>query len=52
MPEIEEMARVPTQMKEDLVPMRKKCVWCSFFTYFVLILVLGMLIGKFLSLSK
>jgi hypothetical protein len=25
MPQIEEMARVPTKMMEDFVPLRKKC---------------------------
>ena len=49
MPQIEEMARVPMKMKEDLVPSRKKYVWCSSFTYFFLTLVLGMFIGKLLS---
>jgi hypothetical protein len=42
MPQIEEMARVPTKMIEDFIPLRKKCASCSSFTYFVLILVLGM----------
>jgi hypothetical protein len=49
MPQIEEMARVPTKMMEDFVPLRKKCASCSYFTYFVLTLVLGMFIGKLLS---
>ena len=49
MPHIEEMARVPTKMMEDFVPLRKKCASCSSFTYFVLTLVLGMFIGKLLS---
>jgi hypothetical protein len=49
MPQIEEMPRVPTKMKEDFVPLRKKCDSCSSFTYFVLTLVLGMFIGKLLS---
>ena len=49
MPQIEEMARVPTKMMEDFVPLRKKCASCSSFTYFVLTLVLGMFIGKLLS---
>ena len=49
MPKIEEMARVPMRMMEDLVPLRKKCASCSSFTYFVLTLVLGMFIGKLLS---
>ena len=49
MPQIEEMARVPTKMMEDSVPLRKKCASFSSFTYFVLTLVLGMFIGKLLS---
>ena len=49
MPQIEEMARVPMKMMEDFVPLRKKCAFYSSFTYFVLILVLGMFIGKLLS---
>ena len=49
MPQIEEMARVPTKMMEDFVPLRKKCASCSSFTYFVLTLVLGMFISKLLS---
>jgi hypothetical protein len=49
MPQIEEMARVPTKMMEDFVPLRKKCASCSSFTYFVLTLVLGKFIGKLLS---
>jgi hypothetical protein len=49
MPQIEEMARVTTKMMEDFVPLRKKCASCSFFTYFVLTLVLGMFIDKLLS---
>ena len=49
MPQIEEMARVPTKMMEDFVPLRKKYASYSYFTYFVLTLVLGMFIGKFLS---
>ena len=52
MPQIEEMARVPTKMMEDFIPLRKKCASCSSFTYFVLILVLGMFIGKLLSSPK
>ena len=51
MPQIEEMARVPTKMMEDFVSLRKKCASCSSFTYFVLTLVLGMFIGKLLSSS-
>ena len=51
MPQIEEMARVPTKMMEDFVPLRKKCASCSSFTYFVLTLVFGMFIGKLLSSS-
>ena len=51
MPQIEEMARVPTKMMEDFVPLRKKCDSCSSFTYFILTLVLGMFIGKLLSSS-
>ena len=34
MPQIEEMARVPTKMMEDFIPLRKKCASCSSFTYF------------------
>jgi hypothetical protein len=49
MPQIEEMARVPTKMVEDFVPLRKKCVSCCSFTYFVLTLVLDMFIGRLLS---
>ena len=49
MPQIEEMARVPTKMMEDFIPLRKKCASYSCFTYFVLTLVLGMFIGKLLS---
>ena len=49
MPHNEEMARVPTKMMEDFVPLRKTCAPCSCFTYFVLTLVLGMFIGKLLS---
>jgi hypothetical protein len=49
MPQIEEMARVPTKMMEDVIPLRKKYASCSFFTYFVLTLVLDMFIGKLLS---
>jgi len=49
MPQIEEMARVPTNMMEDFIPLRKKCASCSSFTYFVLTLVLGMFIGKLLT---
>jgi hypothetical protein len=49
MPQNEEKARIPMMMKEDLVPLRKKCVWYSSFTYFFLTLVLGMFIGKLLS---
>ena len=49
MPQIEEMARVPMNMKEDLVPLRKKCACYSSFTYFELTLVVGMFIGKLLS---
>ena len=52
MPQIEEMARVPTKMMEDFVPLRKKCASCSSFTYFLLTLVLGMFIGKLLSSSS
>ena len=51
MQQIEEMARVPTKMMEDFVPLSKKCAFCSSFTYFVLTLVLGMFIGKLLSSS-
>ena len=49
MPQIEEMARVLIKMMKDFIPLRKKCVSCSSFTYFVLTLVLGMFIGKLLS---
>ena len=49
MPQIKEMAKVPTKMMEDFIPLRKKCASCSSFTYFVLTLVLGMFIGKLLS---
>jgi hypothetical protein len=49
MPQIEEMARVPTKMMEDFVPLRKKFASYSSFTYFVLTLVLGIFIGKLLS---
>ena len=49
MPQIEEMARVPTKMMKDFVPLRKKCASYSSFTYFVLTLVLGMFIGMLLS---
>ena len=49
MRQIEEMARVPTKMTEDFVPLRNKCASYSSFTYFVLTLVLGMFIGKLLS---
>jgi hypothetical protein len=49
MPRFEEIARVPTKMMEDIVPLRKKCACCSSFTYFVLTLVFGMFIGKLLS---
>jgi hypothetical protein len=45
MPQIEEIARVPTKMMEDFIPLRKKCAYCSSFTYFVLTLVLDMFIG-------
>jgi hypothetical protein len=51
MPQIEEMARVPTKMMEDFIPLRKKCASCSSFTYFVLTLVLGIFIDKLLSSS-
>ena len=51
MPQIEEMARAPTKMMEDFIPLRKKCASCSCFTYFVLTLFLGMLISKLLSSS-
>ena len=51
MPQIEEMARVPTKMMEDFIPLRKKYAFYSCFTYFVLTLVLGMLLGKLLSSS-
>jgi hypothetical protein len=53
MPQIEEMARVPTKMMEDFVPLRKK-IYASYscFTYFVLTLVLEMFIGKLLSSSQ
>ena len=50
MPQIEEMTRVRMKMMEDFIPLRKKCASCSSFTYFVLTLVLGMFIGKLLSL--
>jgi hypothetical protein len=50
-PQIKEMARVPTKMMEDFIPLRKKCASCSSFTYFVLTLVLGMFVGKLLSSS-
>jgi hypothetical protein len=49
MPQIEEVAWVPTKMMKDSVPLRKKYASCSSFTYFVLTLVLGMFIGKLLS---
>jgi hypothetical protein len=49
MTQIEEMVRVPMKMMEDFVPLIKKCVFCSCFTYFVLSLVLGMFIGRLLS---
>ena len=49
MPQIEEMARVPTKMMEDFIPSRNKCASYSSFTYFVLNLVLGMFISKLLS---
>jgi hypothetical protein len=48
MPQIEEMTRVPAKMVEDFVPLRKKCASC----YFVLTLVIGMFIGKLLSLPQ
>jgi hypothetical protein len=51
-PQIEEMARVPTKTIKTFIPLRKKCASCSSFTYFVLTLVLGMFIGKLLSLSQ
>jgi hypothetical protein len=51
MPQIEELARVPTKVMEDFVPLRKKYASCSSFTYFVLTLVLGTFIGKLLSSS-
>jgi hypothetical protein len=51
MPQIEELARVPTKVMEDFIPLRKKCASCSSFTYFVLTLVLGTFIGKLLSSS-
>lgn len=51
--EMPETMRVLLQMKEYLVlMMRKKCAYCSFFISFVLFLVLGMFIGKFLSSLK
>jgi hypothetical protein len=49
MPQIEEMARVPTKMMENFIPLRKKCASYSSFTYFVLTFVLGIFIGKLLS---
>jgi hypothetical protein len=49
MSQIEELARVPTKVMEDFLPLRKKCTSCSSFTYFVLTLVLGMSTGKLLS---
>jgi hypothetical protein len=49
MPQIKEMARVPTKMMEDFISLRKKCASYSCFTYFVLTLGLGMFIGKLLS---
>ena len=49
MPQIEEMARAPTKMMKDFVPLRNKCASCSCFTYFVLTLFLDMFIGKLLS---
>jgi hypothetical protein len=49
MPQIEKMARVPTKVMEDFVPLRKKCTSYSSFTYFVLTFILDMFIGKFLS---
>ena len=52
MPQIEEMPRVPTKMMKDFVPLRKKYASRSSFTYFVLTLVLGMFIGKLLSLPQ
>ena len=51
MPQTKEMARVPTKIMEDFVPLRKKCASCSSFIYFVLTLVLGMFIDKLLSSS-
>ena len=51
MPQIEEMARVLTNMIEDFVPLRKKCASRSSFTYFVLTLFLDMFIGDLLSSS-
>jgi hypothetical protein len=52
MPQIEEMARVPTKMMEHFIPLRKKCASYSCFTYFILTLVLGMFIGKLLNLPR
>ena len=49
MPEIKEMATVPTKMMEDFIPLIKKYASFSCFTYFVLTLFLGMFIGKLLS---
>jgi len=49
MPQIKKMVKIQTKMMEDFVPLRKKCAFCSSFTYFVLNLVLGMFIGKLLS---
>jgi hypothetical protein len=49
MPQTEEMARAPTKMMEDFVPLRKKCASYSCFTYFVLTIFFGMFIGKLLS---
>ena len=48
MPQIEEMAKVPTKMMEDFAPQRKKCASCSSFTYFVLTLVLGSSLASYL----
>jgi hypothetical protein len=49
MPQIEEMARAPTKMIENFIPLIKKCASYSCFTYFVLTIFVGMLIGKLLS---
>lgn len=52
MSKFEELATVPTKMKEKLVHMKRNCACYSSFTSFILILVLGMFIGHFLSSLK